>query len=115
MLNSASGVILPGTSTAPPMMTTRPVLRRASASRRTASARFVNGPRAMSVNRSAWARARVTSVSAAVGERRVARDHRQRQDVELRGAPGKQQRQGVVDAGISIEDRRNQRPLLLSA
>src|SRR5262250_1456793 len=60
--------MLPGTSTAPAIMTTRPVLRRASASRRSASARFVNGPSAMSVNRSPWARARATSVSAADGE-----------------------------------------------
>lgn len=59
---------MPGTSTAAAIMTTRRVLRRASASRRRASARFVSGPSAMSVNRSAWVRARATSVSAVDGE-----------------------------------------------
>src|SRR5215467_565915 len=163
--------MLPGTSTAPAIMTTRPVLRRASASRRSASARFVNGPSAMSINRSAWARARATSVSAADGEtgglatggqfgtsprpslpcwsggtgtnglrrgaaapnaiwgrragRRMATRRAalramsasgalpattgQRQDVEFGRAPGEQQGQGIVDAGIGVEDRRGQR------
>src|SRR5437899_910405 len=45
-LNSASGVTLPGTSTAPPIATTWPALRIAAASRSTASARLVRGPRA---------------------------------------------------------------------
>ena len=47
-------------------------------------------------------------VARRVGERRVARDHRQRQDVEFGRAPGEQQRQGIVDAGIGIENCRDQ-------
>jgi pyruvate/2-oxoglutarate dehydrogenase complex dihydrolipoamide dehydrogenase (E3) component len=54
-------------------------------------------------------RDQASGVARRVGERRVTRDHRQRQDVEFRRAPGEQQRQGIVDAGIDIEDRRGQR------
>jgi len=45
-------------------------------------------------------------ITCRIGDRSVARDHRQRQDVELGGSPGEQQRQRVIDAGIGIDDRR---------
>jgi len=41
-------------------------------------------------------------ITCRIGDRSVARDHRQRQDVELGGSPGEQQRQRVIDAGIGI-------------
>jgi hypothetical protein len=48
--HSATGLVFPGTSNAPPMHTTRPIRSlTVVASRRTISARFVRGPIAMYV------------------------------------------------------------------
>src|SRR2546426_6593749 len=59
-LNSASGVTLPGTSTAPPIATTRPAPRIAAASASTARARLVSGPSATIVRPRSWRRAAST-------------------------------------------------------
>ncbi|OLD78164.1 MAG: hypothetical protein AUG87_02170 [Candidatus Rokubacteria bacterium 13_1_20CM_4_70_14] len=50
MLNSAVGVMLPGTSTAPPIATMRPIRLTAPASDLSVSARLVSGPSATSVS-----------------------------------------------------------------
>jgi len=49
VLNSATGVMFPSTSTAPPITTTSLTLRKASGSSAAANAKFVRGPTAMMV------------------------------------------------------------------